>query len=178
MGNALIVFDPTTGPPIAQRVQAQFEGRLLRGYQEGLQQGFDVTAEVAPSLLAFLRNELGCTCLVDLTAVDYAKYPEAQPARFGVIYILLCPETGARVKVRAFVADSAPRLATAVPLFAGADWAEREVFDFFGIAFEGHPNLKRILLPDGYRAHPLRKGYPLRGKGERADFEVYRAFTG
>lgn len=178
MSHALIVFDAAAGPQIVQRVQAAFEGRLLRGYQEGLQQAFDVTADVAPSLLAFLRNELHFKYLVDLTAVDYAKYPDAQPARFGVVYVLLCPETGARAKVRAFVADSDPRLASAVPLFAGANWAEREVFDFFGITFEGHPNMKRILLPDGYRGHPLCKGYPLRGKGERADFEVYRAFTG
>jgi NADH-quinone oxidoreductase subunit C len=90
--------------------------------------------------------------LVDLTAVDYPKDPQ----RFELIYILYSFPRNERIRLKAKVADkeAAPSLTS---LFKGADWLEREVYDMFGIPFEGHPNLKRILLPDEWQGHPLRK---------------------
>jgi NADH-quinone oxidoreductase subunit C len=109
--------------------------------------------------------------------VDYLKYPIAQAGRFGVITTLLSPSLGIRVQVKAFVPDGDPRLPSITDLYLGANWTEREVWDLYGIEFMGHPDLKRILMPDDYEGHPLRKDYPLRGRGERGNFPVYHATT-
>ena len=92
----------------------------------------------------------GFDFLVDLTAVDY---PRRSP-RFDLIYILYSFAANERIAVRTEVDEDALSI---VHLFAGANWLEREVFDMFGIRFLGHPNLKRILLPEGWVGHPLRK---------------------
>ncbi len=109
--------------------------------------------------------------LVDITAADLLEYPDARN-RFRVIYALLNVATGERLYLRTHVDEPNPILPSAVPLWRGANWMEREVFDMFGIRFEGHPNLKRILMPDAFAAFPLRKDYPLRGRGERHNFPV------
>ena len=75
-----------------------------------------------------------------------------------------------RVVVKVGVDDPDPELPSAVALWLGANWMEREVFDLFGIRFDGHPDLRRILMPDEFTAFPLRKDYPLRGRGERHNF--------
>ena len=79
-------------------------------------------------------------------------------------------ETAERLVVKVGADDPDPLLPSAVPLWPGADWMEREVFDMFGIRFHGHPDLRRILMPDEFTAYPLRKDYPLRGRGERHNF--------
>jgi NADH-quinone oxidoreductase subunit C len=119
--------------------------------------------------LRLLKEDCGFDMLIDITAADYLNYPDARD-RFGVIYALLNTITGQRLYVKTHVNEPEPILPSAVPLWRGADWMEREVFDMFGIVFEGHPDLRRILMPDGFTAYPLRKDYPLRGRGERHNF--------
>ena len=130
---------------------------------------------VAPAqlfaLLAFLKQECGFDMLVELSAADYLHYPDARD-RVGVWYILLNVATGRRLIVKTFVNDPDPELPSVVELWKGADWMEREVYDMYGIIFDGHPDLRRILMPDEFTAFPLRKDYPLRGKGERHNFPV------
>jgi NADH-quinone oxidoreductase subunit C len=109
--------------------------------------------------------------LGDLTCVDYLEYPEARD-RFGVIYNLVSTSLNHRLFVKSFVNDPDPRLPSVTDIWRGAEWLEREVFDMFGIRFDGHPDLRRILTWDGFKAHPLRKDYPLRGRGEREAFKV------
>jgi NADH:ubiquinone oxidoreductase subunit C len=87
---------------------------------------------------------------------------EGEP-RFVVIYALLRFPEGLRLRVEVEVADGAS-LPSAVSVFRAADWAEREIFDMFGIVFEGHPGLTRIYMPDDFRGHPLRKDFPLEGE--------------
>ena len=92
--------------------------------------------------------------------------------RYAVVYALTNTATGERLFVKAFANDPEPSLPSVVGLWTGADWMEREVYDLFGVAFPGHPDLRRILLPSEFTSHPLRKDYPLRGYGERHNFPV------
>jgi NADH-quinone oxidoreductase subunit C len=124
-------------------------------------------------VLAWLKEKGGFDMLVDITCVDYLHYAGAKD-RFGLVYLLLSTKTGARITVRAFVNDPDPAVRSVVPLWAGADWLEREVWDMFGIRFDGHPDLRRILLPDEFTSFPLRKDYPLQGRGERHNFPVLK----
>lgn len=104
--------------------------------------------------------------LIDVTCVDYLEYPDAAD-RFGVTYSLLSHTHNHRLWIKVFVNDPQPRVPSVTEIWQGANWPEREVFDLFGIAFDGHPDLRRILTPDQFVDHPLRKDYPLRGRGER-----------
>jgi NADH-quinone oxidoreductase subunit C len=121
-------------------------------------------------LLATLKQECGFGLLAELGGTDYLGYPGRSRARFEVHYVLLNLDTSERLVVKAGVDDPDPELPTVVDLWPGADWMEREVFDMFGIRFSGHPDLRRILMPDEFTAFPLRKDYPLRGRGERHNF--------
>jgi NADH-quinone oxidoreductase subunit C len=121
--------------------------------------------------LQCLKHDCGFDMLIDITAADYLYYPNARD-RFGVIYALLNTTTGERLYVKTFLNEPDLTLLSAFPLWRGADWMEREVFDMYGILFEGHPDLRRILMPEEFTAFPLRKDYPLRGRGERHNFPV------
>ncbi|MFL5328089.1 MAG: NADH-quinone oxidoreductase subunit C [Gemmataceae bacterium] len=121
--------------------------------------------------LKTLKEHGGFDLLVDITAVDYLHYPDATD-RYGVVYCLANTRTAERIVVKTFVNDPDPSVPSVYPLWPGADWMEREVFDMFGIDFPGHPDLRRILMPDTFEGHPLRKDYPLRGYGERHNLPV------
>jgi NADH-quinone oxidoreductase subunit C len=134
------------------------------------------TRVVAPlkslqSVLQTLKEQHGFDLLVDITCVDYLNYRNAKD-RFGLVYLLANTETNERITVRCFVNDPEPAVPSVVGLWEGANWLEREVWDMFGIRFDGHPDLRRILLPEEFAAHPLRKDYPLQGRGERHNFPV------
>ena len=122
-------------------------------------------------VLHTLKEKLGFDLLVDLTCVDYLHYRDAKD-RFGMVYLLANVETNERIAVRCFVNDPDPTVPSVVGLWEGANWLEREVWDLFGIRFTGHPDLRRIVLPEEFTAHPLRKDYPLQGRGERHNFPV------
>jgi NADH-quinone oxidoreductase subunit C len=128
-----------------------------------------VPADRVFAVLEFLRRQCGFDMLAELSAADYLYYPGAKD-RFGVWYVLVNTATGARLVVKTFVNDPGPRLPSAFGLWKGADWMEREVYDMYGVVFDGHPDLRRILMPDEFTAFPLRKDYPMRGRGERHNF--------
>lgn len=132
-----------------------------------------VAADRAPvvlfDLLKCLKDECGFDMLCDLAGVDYLNYPGAAD-RYAVVYALTNLATGKRVFVKAFANDPDPALPSVVSLWQGADWMEREVYDLYGVTFDGHQDLRRILMPSEFTAHPLRKDYPLRGYGERHNF--------
>ena len=121
--------------------------------------------------LRLLRDECGFDLLVDVTCVDYLNYRDAVD-RFGLVYLLAATTTNERVTVRVFLNEPDLTVPSAVPLWEGANWLEREVWDMFGIHFEGHPDLRRILMPETFQAFPLRKDYPLQGRGERHNLPV------
>jgi NADH-quinone oxidoreductase subunit C len=130
-----------------------------------------VPAVKLPSILSCLKSDLGFDMLSEITAVDYLEY-EGATDRFGVVYVLINTATGERLVLKTFVNDPDPSLPSAYSLWKSADWLEREVYDMFGITFTGHPDLRRILTPDEFTAHPLRKDYPLKGRGERHNFPI------
>lgn len=120
-----------------------------------------------------LKNEFGFDMLVDVTCADYLHYRNATD-RFGLVYLLTNTDTNERLTIRLMVNEPELSVPSMVPLWEGANWLEREVFDMFGIQFTGHPDLRRILMPEEFTAFPLRKDYPLQGRGERHNFPVLR----
>ena len=135
-------------------------------------------------VLRFLRDDPECNydLLCDVTAIDYLDYPAKMIGRFAVIWLLANTETASRIQVKTFLdpsidtsgiePDPALHVDTSTDIWPGAEWREREVFDMFGIRFDNHPDLRRILMWKDYPAHPLRKDYPLQGRGERTNLLV------
>jgi NADH-quinone oxidoreductase subunit C len=121
--------------------------------------------------MRLLRDDLRFDLLVDVTGVDYLTYRDAAN-RFGLAYLLASTDTNERLTIRVFLNEPYLAVPSMVGLWKGADWLEREVFDMFGIVFDGHPDLRRILMPEEFTAFPLRKDYPLQGRGERHNFPV------
>jgi NADH-quinone oxidoreductase subunit C len=113
-----------------------------------------VDRSLIPEILQVLRNEEEFDYCVDITAVHYPK----REKQFDVVWVLYSFARNERIRVTTRIADG-ETIASSVPLWATANWLEREVFDMFGIKFDGHPDMKRILLPDGWKGHPLRKDY-------------------
>jgi NADH-quinone oxidoreductase subunit C len=131
----------------------------------------DAPRHLLLELLICLKSEHGFDMLIDITAADYLEY-EGATDRFLVVYLLLNVASGERLIVRTGVNPPDLTLPSVYSLWRGADWMEREVYDMFGIVFEGHPDLRRILMPEEFTAFPLRKDYPLKGRGERHNFPV------
>lgn len=136
------------------------------------QLGGDLTVEQASGQEAHMRvppNRLretiqgvldaGYRMFIDLFGVDY---PERE-GRFEVVYHFAAPLDARRVFVHTACSELAAHLPTISDLVAGANWPEREVYDLFGVEFDAHPDLRRILMPDDWEGHPLRKDYPTRG---------------
>jgi NADH-quinone oxidoreductase subunit C len=113
-------------------------------------------------ILECLKVEDDFDYLVDITAVDWPKKPE----RFELIYILYSFSRNQRMRIKASIPEG-HRPATAVGVHRTANWLEREVFDMFGIEFDGHPDLRRILLPEEWQGFPLRKDYSILQQDER-----------
>jgi len=125
----------------------------------------------AAALMAYLKKDGGFDLLVDVTCVDYLNFRDAKD-RFGLVYLLASTVTNERLTVRIFVNEPDLTVPSVTSLWAGANWLEREVYDMFGISFAGHPDLRRILMPFEFDAFPLRKDYPMQGRGERHNFPV------
>ena len=141
--------------------ESEMVARIGQRHGSGVQaltylgQNYLVTdASIIAELLQTLRDEELFAYCVDVTAVHY---PDREK-QFEVIWILYSFAANARIRVKTSIADGAS-IPSSVNLWPTANWLEREVYDMFGIRFEGHPDLKRILLPDGWKGHPLRKDY-------------------
>jgi NADH-quinone oxidoreductase subunit C len=122
-------------------------------------------------VMTLLARDWQFDLLVDVTCVDYLKFRDASD-RFGLAYLLANTESGERITIRVFLNEPDLTVPSVYDLWKGADWLEREVYDMFGIVFDGHPDLRRILMPEEFTAYPLRKDYPLQGRGERHNFPV------
>jgi NADH-quinone oxidoreductase subunit C len=147
---------------LTRRLREHF-GDQLTEFSTYLGQNFLIAKpEAVVPVLEFLKLEEDFDYLVDLTAVDYPK----REARFEIVYILYSFAKNERVRVKTSVAEGA-RPATAVTVHLTATWLVREVFDQFGIQFEGHPDMRRILLPEEREGYPLRKDYSILQQDDR-----------
>lgn len=111
------------------------------------------------STIKRLKEEDGYTLLLDITAIDFLKYPDVTPSRFGLIYILRDKTFKKQLVIKSYVDDLTLTVDSITDLFEAANWAERETYDQYGIKFAGHPNLKRVLNHHQFNGHPLRKDY-------------------
>jgi len=140
--------------PLVDAMQTLLGSDLHRAATFRNQDFVEVTAERVPDLLLFLRDDFGYAYLVEETAVDNPTHER----RFELVYILYNFDTNHRCRVKARLADGAA-MQSVTSLYAGANWMEREIYDMFGIPFEGHPDLRRILMPEDWNGHPFRKDY-------------------
>ena len=187
------------------RVNEKFGSQLVESSISFDELSIEVTALNAKSVLQALRDQLGFELLIDLCGVDYLTYGQSNwesaqasntgfsrgvfdfdvndnnqelfpPRRFAVVYHLLSIEHNVRIRVKVYAADSQqPIVDSVVDVWNVANWFEREAFDLYGILFNGHPDLRRILTDYGFVGHPLRKDFPLIGHVEmRYDAEKGR----
>lgn len=175
---------PNLDHPVLPLVKRAFPDRKLRATEFRGQTTLIVEPKDLHDVLRFLRDDDGCDFdfLSDIAGVDYLNYPAETIGRFGVIYNLCSYKRTDRLFVKTYVDPSIPtegierdpalEIDSACDIWPGAEWLEREVYDMYGIRFRNHPDLRRILLWEEYPAHPLRKDYPLRGRGERDHFKV------
>ncbi len=119
-----------------------------------------------------LKNDLKFAFLIDLTCVDYKGYPgrETMP-RFEMVYHFYAHDTRERMTLKVPVEETSPNIDSLTPLWRAADWYEREVYDMYGIHFTGHKDLRRILMYEEFKGHPLRKDYPLKARQPRIPHE-------
>jgi NADH-quinone oxidoreductase subunit C len=140
--------------PMVGTLKGQY-GSGIREANSYLGQNYMVIEpSIVSEVLQILRDREQFDYCVDITALHY---PEREK-QFDLIWILYSFARNERIRVKMMIADG-ESVPSAVPIWATANWLEREVFDMFGIRFDGHPDLKRILLPDGWKGHPLRKDY-------------------
>ena len=147
---------PTPVPwdsPLVAKLKSSY-GSGIEALTYAGQNYMTVDRSMVPEILQVLRNEEQFDYCVDITAVHYPQ----REKQFEIVWVLYSFARNERMRVKTQIADG-EGIASSIPLWPGANWLEREVFDMFGIKFDGHPDLKRILLPEGWKGHPLRKDY-------------------
>ncbi len=144
---------------VIDRLNTQFGERLLRTSDAFGDHEAVVALEDWVEVAQFIKDDADIQMdhFIDLTAIDY---PERESARFDLVLTTRSSVTGARIRLRTYVKDGEDS-GTLTGIWSGANWAEREVWDMFGIKFSGHPDLRRILLYEEFVGHPLRKDYPI-----------------
>jgi NADH-quinone oxidoreductase subunit C len=143
---------------IGDKALAKLPGAVLAVQDAYGELTLEAEAARIVEVLTFLRDDPDCQfiCFTDLSGVDHPQ----REKRFDVVYLLLSPKLNRRVRVKIATDETAPSI---VSVFPAADWYEREAYDLFGILFDGHPDLRRILTDYGFDGHPLRKDFPMTG---------------
>jgi NADH-quinone oxidoreductase subunit C len=143
---------------IGDKALASLPGAVLAAHDAYGELTLEAEAARIVDVLTFLRDDPDCQffCFTDLSGVDYPQ----REKRFDIVYLLLSPKLNRRVRVKIATDEAVPSI---VSVFPAADWYEREAYDLFGILFDGHPDLRRILTDYGFDGHPLRKDFPMTG---------------
>jgi NADH-quinone oxidoreductase subunit C len=153
---------PTPAPNAIASLQMRFPGKVGQGKEFRGDHAVEVDREMIRAVAAHLKDGLGFNFLVDISSVDHF----GDEPRYEVVYEfcgLGGPVDQVHLRVKVKVSEDDPTVDSLVPVFQGADWHEREVFDMMGLKFNGHPDLRRILMWEGYPYYPLRKDFPLAG---------------
>jgi NADH-quinone oxidoreductase subunit C len=143
-------------------LQKQFPGKVGQAKEFRGEHTLEIDRDTIRAAAAHLKAELGFNYLVDISSVDHF----GDEPRYEIVYEFCAlggPNNQAHLRVKLKVGEDDPAVDSLVPVYQGADWHEREIFDMMGIKFAGHPDLRRILMWDGYPFHPLRKDFPLEG---------------
>lgn len=143
-----------------KKLAERFPGAILETHSYRGDDTAVVKKESVLDICTFLRDDEGLlyNFMMDLTAVDYL----GKDPRFEVVYHLFSLKHNLRVRIKALVSESDCNIDSVVPVWIGANWFEREVYDMYGITFNGHPEMRRILLYEEFEGHPLRKDYPIK----------------
>ena len=147
---------------LAHEIKERFGDRIVETSTYLGQNFIVVKPDTAIPAIEYLKLEADFDYLVDITAVDWPKRAE----RFDVVYIIYSFARNERVRIKTYIADGY-KPETAVSVHLTANWLEREVFDMFGIEFDGHPDMRRILLPEEWQGYPLRKDYGILQQDDR-----------
>jgi NADH-quinone oxidoreductase subunit C len=143
-------------------LQKHFPGKVGQGKEFRGEHTVDLDREIIRAAAAHLKDNLGYNLLVDISSVDYF----GDEPRFEVVYEFCAlggPRDQEHLRVKVKVSEDDPTIDSIVPVYQGADWHEREIFDMMGLKFNDHPDLRRILMWEGYPYHPLKKDFPLEG---------------
>ncbi len=159
---------------IGKRLKKEFPEAVINGNTFRGELTVNINRDYIQEVAGFLYQDsesafdyLSDLCGVDLSCLDGSN-------NFEVVYHLYSLKLNHRVRLKAKIPASNPSINTVTNVWKTADWHEREAYDMFGIIFEGHPNLERILTPDGFEGYPLRKDYPLKGRQPKSLKGVYR----
>ncbi len=150
---------------IAKMIEEKFPGQVLGTVSHAGQVGVMLQKDRIRDICLFLHDDtnLKMDHLADLTAVDFSDYPGDSGPRFEVVYNLISTVYRHRIRLKVRLPEDDPRIDTVSSVWQTANWHERETYDLMGIRFSGHPDLRRILMPEDWEGHPLRKDYPLKG---------------
>lgn len=151
------------GGQLITKLKEKFSEIILETHNFRGDETIVIKREGALEFFSCLKNELQFEFLMDVTAVDY----KGRETRFEIVYHLYSFRNNNRLRVKIGVPESDPVVDSLMPLWSGANWFEREVYDMFGIKFRGHPDLRRILMYNEFHGHPLRKDYPLKKRQPR-----------
>ncbi|MBI5182688.1 MAG: NADH-quinone oxidoreductase subunit C [Nitrospirae bacterium] len=154
---------------IIERVKKRFAGAVLSTKVEFGEGALSIKREFLLDVCRFLHDEpeLYFDFITDVCSVDFI----GQEERFEVVYHLYSVRHNHRIRIKARVPENDAVIDSLCVIWKGANWPEREVYDLMGINFKGHPDMRRILMPDDFTGHPLRKDYPTEGRGERSTFD-------
>ncbi len=160
-----------TDQAVVEKLKAKFSDSVLEVKEYRGETTITVKKEDVVAICAFCKKELGYNVLADLCAVDYLAM--GRSPRFQVVYNIYNLATKMRLRLKAPVEESDARIDTVTGVWGSANWLERECWDLSGITFNNHPDPRRILMPDDWVGHPLRKDYPVQGP----DREPYQGRT-
>ena len=151
-------------PKYADYLEKTLSGAVRKSYPLFANEALEIGADRLKEVCRILRDECGFKTLLDISALDWLKHPRfsERPSRFELDYFLFNFDLNHRVQLKVAVPNGdKPEVDSIVDVYSIADWMEREAYDMMGIVFKGHPNLKRLLMWEGFEGYPLRKDYPL-----------------